>query len=67
MLFVLFGLAPGTDIRAHFCGFITGLFLGAALTLIPNAAEKGRLNLMAGLLFLVLVIVPWWQAIVHGR
>ncbi len=66
MLFVLFGLAPGTDVRAHLAGFLTGLLLGLALTLIPKTAANARLNLAAGLLFLGLVIYPWLQAIRHG-
>ncbi len=66
MLFVLFGLAPGTDVRAHFGGFLSGLLIGAAIaTFITNSAGKPLVNLSAGLVFLTLVILPWWQAIVH--
>src|SRR5436309_6098661 len=31
MLFILLGLAPGTDIIAHLGGFISGLILGSLL------------------------------------
>ncbi len=67
MLFVLFGLAPGTDIRAHLAGFLTGLALGALLSLMPSPAANTRLNLASSLLFLGLVIYPWWDAIQHAR
>ena len=29
MLFVLLGLEPGTDVVAHFGGFVSGLILGS--------------------------------------
>jgi len=66
MLFVLFGLDPSADVRAHLGGFVTGLLLGAALNLLlPHAAQKPWLNIISGLLFLPLVIWPWWQALLH--
>ena len=62
MLFVLLGLAPGTDVLAHFGGFATGLLLGSLMALIPGLAQKAGTNLVCGLLFALLVIVPWWLA-----
>ena len=63
MLFVLLGLTPGTDVLAHFGGFATGLVLGGILTLIPGVAQKAKTNLVCGLLFALLVIVPWCLAL----
>lgn len=67
MLFVLFGLAPGTDVRAHLVGFVTGVLLGAGLTLTPRATTNAKLNLTAALLFFALVVYPWWQAMKHAE
>jgi membrane associated rhomboid family serine protease len=63
MLFVLFGLAPGTDVGAHFGGFVSGIVLGAALMRLPVITQSTAANLLSGLVFAVLVIVPWWLAI----
>ncbi len=60
MLFVLFGLAPGTDVMAHFGGFVSGLLLGAALIRMPGLTQSAAANLLSGLGFTLLVIVPWW-------
>jgi membrane associated rhomboid family serine protease len=38
MLFVLLGLAPGTDVVAHAGGFATGIIFGALLALRPSLA-----------------------------
>jgi membrane associated rhomboid family serine protease len=66
MLFVLLGLTPGTDVLAHFGGFVAGLVLGGLLALIPNLAQRVAPNLVCGLLFALLVIVPWWFALSRG-
>jgi membrane associated rhomboid family serine protease len=63
MLFVLFGLSPGTDVVAHLGGFVSGLLLGTVLTLWPRLARSTVSNLLSGGLFSVLVIVPWWLAL----
>jgi len=64
LLFVLLGLSPETDvdIAAHFGGFITGLILGAALIFAPRLTRSAAANEVAGGLFCVLTIVPWWLA-----
>ena len=63
MLFVLLGLTPGTDVLAHAGGFASGLLLGALLTLIPGTAQSPRINSLSGLIFALLVVVPWWLAL----
>jgi len=64
MMFVLFGLTPGTDIAAHFGGFGSGMILGGILTLIPQETLQGhKLNLAAGFGFCALVIFTWWLAL----
>ncbi len=67
MLFVLLGLAPGSDLLAHFGGFVSGLALGAILSQVAQVAQRGRLNFLAGLCFVWLVIWPWWLALSRGR
>jgi len=63
MLFVLLGTAPGTDMLAHAGGFVGGLLFGAGLTQIPRLTTRKGLNAVAGLVFAVLVIWPWWLAL----
>jgi membrane associated rhomboid family serine protease len=63
MLFILLGLSPGSDLLAHLGGFLTGLLLGAGFALVPNIAQKPKINFLSGLLFVLLVIIPWWLAI----
>jgi membrane associated rhomboid family serine protease len=65
LLFVLLGLSPGTDVMAHFGGFLSGVALGWPLAFIPRPNRFGSLNLLAALLFAALVILPWWLAIKH--
>ncbi len=62
MLFVLLALTPGTDVMAHLGGFTGGLVLGGVLSLVPAVAQKPGANLLSGLAFAILVIVPWWLA-----
>lgn len=62
MLFVLMGLSPGTDVAAHFGGFLAGVVLGAMLAFAPRLGRSTLANILAGALFSVLVIVPWWLA-----
>jgi membrane associated rhomboid family serine protease len=63
MLFALFGLAPGTDIMAHFGGFVCGVMLGAMLSLVRDLAQRPLVNLFTGLLFGVIVIWTWVLAL----
>ena len=63
MLFVLLGLAPQTDVVAHFGGFLGGLALGALLSPVPRLAHNGTANFLAGFLFAFLVLLPWQRAI----
>jgi rhomboid protease GluP len=60
MLFVLLGLTPGTDVLAHAGGFVSGLVLGALLSLIPGVAQRARINFLSGLVFALLVVLPWF-------
>jgi rhomboid protease GluP len=66
MLFVLFGLTPGTDVLAHAGGFVTGLLLGSLLSLLPGIAQNTKANFLSGLIFALLVVVPWWLALHHA-
>ena len=63
MLFVLLALTPGTDVMAHLGGFVSGLGLGALLNLVPTIAQKPKTNLLCGLVFALLVILPWCLAL----
>ena len=66
LLFVFLGTSPGTDVVAHFGGFITGVLLGLLLTFAPRLVHRPRINLAAGILFAALVILPWWWAVTRG-
>ena len=63
MLFALLALTPGTDVMAHLGGFVCGLLLGAMFNLVPAIAQKPAANVLGGLAFALLVIVPWWAAL----
>ena len=62
MLFVLFGLSPGTDIVAHFAGFAMGLLLGGLLLLLPPRWQNRTTDAGAATVFLVLLVVTGWLA-----
>ena len=66
MLFALLGLSPGSDVLAHLGGFATGLLLGIILMLVPHLAQNTIANILAGLLFCLLVILPWCLALNHA-
>jgi len=65
LLFVFLGVSPGTDVVAHFGGFVSGLLIGSLLALAPRFTHRPRANLAAGILYLALVILPWWWALRH--
>jgi rhomboid protease GluP len=66
LLFVFLGTSPGTDVVAHFGGFITGLLLGLLLGLSPRLVHRPRFNLVTGILFAILIVLPWWRALKHA-
>ncbi len=64
MLFVLFGLTPGTDIIAHLGGFVTGLLLGGILSFVPvTFLHNPKIILISGLLAALLVMISWGLAL----
>jgi membrane associated rhomboid family serine protease len=63
MLFVLLALTPGTDVMAHLGGFVCGVLLGTLLSRVPEVAQRPKTNVLCGLAFALLVIVPWWLAL----
>jgi len=63
LLFVFLGVSPGTDVIAHLGGFVAGTLLGSLLALAPRLTHRPRVNLVAGMLFAVLVILPWLRAL----
>ena len=68
MLFVFYGVAPGSDIPAHFGGFLAGLVFGTFLLLAPSRWLRNRkLNLLAGMVLLFLLAVAWRMALHQGR
>jgi len=67
MMFVLFGLSPGTDLPAHLGGFIAGLLLGTALVHAPNGFPRNfSVNILSGTLLVALVAGTWRLALAHG-
>jgi rhomboid protease GluP len=67
LLFVFLGTSPGTDVVAHLGGFIMGLFLGLVLALWPRLVQRPWVNRTAVILFVALVILPWWLSMTLGR
>lgn len=64
LLFVLFGFSPGSDILAHFGGFIAGLIFGALLSLPAEPKlHRNSLNLIAFSLLTLTIAVTWVLAI----
>jgi rhomboid protease GluP len=63
MLFASLGLSPGSDVLAHFGGFVTGIVLGCLLRMVPRVSQNMPANVCAGVVFLILVILPWWLAL----
>jgi len=63
MLFASLGLSPGSDVLAHFGGFVTGIVLGCVLVIAPGICRSTAANALAGIAFCILVIVPWWLAL----
>jgi len=63
LLFVLFGLRPGTDIIAHFIGFVTGLGLGAIVMLLPARWQNSATGFATALVLIALIVGPWWLAL----
>ena len=66
MLFALLGVSPGSDVLAHLGGFVSGLALGSALVIGQKLIRNTAANILAGVVFCVLVILPWWLALGKG-
>jgi len=63
MLFVLVGLDPRSDVIAHLGGFVSGLILGGALSLVPQSTLLGQsVNVFAGTTLVVLITLAWTLA-----
>jgi len=62
LLFVLLGVSPGTDVLAHFGGFVSGLFVGAGFVALGRTIQKTTVNVACAIGFVLLVIVPWYFA-----
>ena len=67
MLFVLYGLSPGSDLAAHFGGFVTGLLFGLPLGVArPDAVRHRAWQWSAGLATVAIFVATWWLAL-RGR
>jgi membrane associated rhomboid family serine protease len=69
MLFLLLGSSssPQTDLVAHAGGFVTGVLLGLLLKLSPRVIRNPAVNLIAGAVFTLLVILTWRLALGPAR
>lgn len=63
LIFVMIGVDPKTDVVAHLGGFVSGWLLGILLALNPRILRLPRINLVAGIIFCLLIIMPWWLAL----
>jgi rhomboid protease GluP len=66
LLFALLGLDPQSDVLAHLGGFVSGLVLGGLLLWAPRVSRSAAGNVVAGIVFCGLVILPWWLALRHS-
>jgi len=66
LLFVFLGVSPESDVVAHLGGFITGLLIGSLLSFAPRLTHRPWVNLAAGILFVILIILPWWWGLTHS-
>ena len=62
LLFVLFGLSPGTDVVAHFGGFLSGGLLGGLAIGLAPRRHRPSIDLAAAILLAGLVAVTSWLA-----
>ena len=60
LLFVLFGLDPGSDILAHFGGFAAGLVFGAMLSMIPEEKLQRKTTNVAALTVVGTIMAVTW-------
>ncbi len=64
MLFVLFGLSPDSDLIAHLGGFLTGIAIGTALSLLPETeCKKTHWNLLSHIAALAVLLYTWTLAL----
>ncbi len=65
MLFVLLGLDPASDTRAHIGGFVAGALVGALCTSFLRSRFQRAVDVWCGFIFALLVLLPWWFALRH--
>jgi len=63
LIFVMIGVNPETDVVAHLGGFVTGWLLGLVLARVSRFTRRPRVNLVAGILYALLIIIPWFLAL----
>ena len=57
-------ISPGTDLAAHFGGFVTGLAFGAGLVFVPEKFQQNwKVNLLTGIVFLGWLGLVWGLAL----
>jgi rhomboid protease GluP len=66
LLFVMIGVSPEADVVAHLGGFVVGLALGSLLLLAPQTMRRPQADLAAGILFVTLIVLPWWLALARA-
>ena len=62
MLFVLLGLHPDSDIPAHLGGFLAGIAFGGLLAWMHRPRRNATVDVIAGAVFVGLLLFPWWLA-----
>jgi membrane associated rhomboid family serine protease len=67
LIFVMIGVNPESDVVAHLGGLVTGWLFGWGLARMPRLTQRPLVNFIAAMLFVVLVILPWWLALKSTR
>jgi rhomboid protease GluP len=68
LLFALFGMTPGTDMVAHFGGFVSGLIIGTFLMLFRrNTSQSAAMNIIAGVMVGLMVGLTWTLALLRAK
>jgi hypothetical protein len=66
LLFILIGVNLGSDIIAHFGGFVGGIALGVSFSLLPeHCLYRGSISLVTGAITAATLVWTWALALAN--